>query len=63
MKRKPLTAGEIRFRTSKVDRDRLDWLLRYHPNEYRTISELLRALIAREQEALTNVHTLKTKDE
>lgn len=63
MKRKRLSAGEVRFRTAKVDLDRLAWLLKYHPNEYRTASDLLRALIAREYEALSNVHTLNTKED
>ena len=55
--------AEIRFRISQIDRKRLDWLLKYHPMGYETISALLRALIAREHEALSNVHTLQPKED
>lgn len=58
MKRRKLSAGEVRFRIGKQDLERIEWLLKYHPQEYTTISALIRALIAREHEALTNVHIL-----
>lgn len=49
---KRYTAGEIRFRTSPKDQERLDWLLENHPDQMPTISALLRVLILREYERL-----------
>jgi hypothetical protein len=45
-------AGEIRFRTSKNDQTRIDWLLENHPDQSTTVSSLLRILILREYERL-----------
>lgn len=42
-KRSKLSAGEIRFRVSKVDLERIEWLLA-HSNHY-SVSDLLRTLI------------------
>lgn len=50
--RKRYTAGEIRFRTSPTDQQRIDWLLENHPDQSPTISDLLRRLILREYERL-----------
>lgn len=51
--RKRYTAGEIRFRTSPKDQQRIDWLLENHPDQAtKTISNLLRHLILREYERL-----------
>jgi len=54
---------EIRFRISSHDRKRLDWLLKYRPLEPRTISHLIRMLIAAEYDALINVTSLNAQDE
>ena len=51
-RRKRYTAGEIRFRTSKADQERIDWLLENHPDLTDTISALIRMLILREYERL-----------
>ena len=50
--RKRYFAGEIRFRTSKNDQTRIDWLLEHHPDQSTTVSSLLRILILREYERL-----------
>lgn len=63
MKGSRKSVGEVRFRIGAADQKRLEWLLKYHPMEYQTISALLRALIAREHEALSNVHTLQPKED
>lgn len=52
MKRKRFAAGEIRFRVSKPDIDRLAWLVDNHPDQTHTISSLIRTLILREYERL-----------
>ena len=52
MKRKRLSAGEIRFRISKIDLERIDWLIKNHPDEHDTVSALLRSLISKEVERL-----------
>lgn len=49
-KRSRYAAGEIRFRTSDADRDRLNFLLMHYPEH--TISSLIRILIVREYERL-----------
>ena len=54
MKSHPLSAGEVRFRTDKKDRERIAWLLENHPDEHRTISALLRSLIYKEYLAYTD---------
>jgi hypothetical protein len=45
MKRKRLTS-EIRFRVSKQDLERINWLL--ERDQYRTVSSLLRSMIYEE---------------
>ena len=51
MKRKRYSAGEVRFRISKADHDRIEWLLEHHPDGA-ALSNLLRILILREYERL-----------
>lgn len=48
MKRKRMSAGEIRFRISKNDYDRIEWLMKNHPDDLPTVSALLRSLITYE---------------
>ena len=53
MKRKRrYSAGEVRFRASKADLTRIEWLLEHHPDESSNTSQLLRILILREYERL-----------
>lgn len=47
MRRKRLAAGEIRFRVSKDDLKRIDYLMTYM-DEYQSISQLIRSLIGDE---------------
>lgn len=49
---KRMTAGEVRFRISKNDLERLEWLITNHPDEHQTVSALLRALITNEYNRL-----------
>lgn len=53
-KRKRFSAGEVRFRVSKEDLERINWLLEHasiaHPNY--TLSAIVRTLILREYERL-----------
>lgn len=51
-RRKRFAAGEIRFRTAKIDQERIDWLLANHPTLPSTVSELMRGLLLREYERL-----------
>lgn len=42
-------AGEVRVRLSKLDLERLEWLIEHHPDDHTTTaSALVRALIAQE---------------
>ena len=43
MKRQRLSAGEIRFRVSRDDKKRIDWLL--ENTEHQSISTMIRSLI------------------
>jgi hypothetical protein len=43
MRRKRLAAGEIRFRVSKDDLKRIDWLLQH--TDHQTVSSMIRTLI------------------
>lgn len=52
MKRKRLSAGEIRFRISKLDLERIEWLVENHPDEHNTVSALLRSLVSDEYNRL-----------
>lgn len=52
MTNKRYTAGEVRFRTATPDQKRITWLLENHPEQFPTISALLRVLILREYERL-----------
>lgn len=56
VKRKRLT-GEIRFRISKRDQERVEWLLNNIPEENTTVSALLRRLIYQEYDRLFDLHT------
>lgn len=56
MRRKRLSQ-EVRFRASEQDLERLEYLLENHPEEYRTVSVLLRALISREHAALLSLRS------
>lgn len=55
VKRRRLSAGEVRFRISRIDQERIEWLIKNHPDQHATVSALLRALIAREHAALTHL--------
>lgn len=46
MKRKRLSAGEIRFRVSKNDLERIEWLLTEH--QAQSVSSMLRNMIYEE---------------
>lgn len=47
-----MDAGEIRFRVSKNDLERLEWLIDNHPDEHNTTSALVRSLISNEYNRL-----------
>lgn len=47
---KRMDRGEVRFRISREDQERLEWLMIH--SDHRTTSELLRALIATEYDRL-----------
>lgn len=51
-KRKRYSQGEVRFRVSKTDLERIAWLLNHAPEQINTTSALIRTLIFREYERL-----------